>query len=79
MEGDLKYGEREGKIKDTYRRRENNKGHKQKCHQNRIKQLRHTSEEHRGAPPTNGQQMLQLQTTESVSYNNPEFKRWNIL
>jgi hypothetical protein len=41
---------------DTYRRRGNNKGHKQKCHQNSMKQHRHTSEEHRGAPPWNSQQ-----------------------
>jgi hypothetical protein len=34
----------------------NNKRHEQKCHQNSIKQHRHTSEEHRGAPPWNGQQ-----------------------
>jgi hypothetical protein len=63
--GDLKYREQEGqnlkkkqssKMEDTYRRRDNNKGHKQKCHQNSMKQHRKTSEEHRGAPPWNGQQ-----------------------
>jgi hypothetical protein len=44
------------KGEDSYRRRENNKGHKQKCHLNSMKQYWHTSEEHRGAPPWNGQQ-----------------------
>jgi hypothetical protein len=34
-----------GNGEDTYRRRENNKGHKQKCHQSSMKQHRHTYEE----------------------------------
>jgi nucleosome binding factor SPN SPT16 subunit len=45
-----------GQGEDTYRRRENNKGHKQKCHQNSMKQHRHTSEKHKRAPPQNNQQ-----------------------
>jgi hypothetical protein len=36
-------GKRENIIEDV-----DNKGHKQKCHQNGMKQQRHTSEEHRG-------------------------------